>query len=392
MKLRDDLAEMTKEQIVSLARNYGFKGYSKLRKNELIDGLVDFLSDEVELRRRLVCLTKEQLDLYRKAVISPVETTLDNTIHTLQLAQYWIGSFEEPTDNFCVYEELTAAIQMLESKEFKEENVKKDWLMKCIKFFREYYGIAPIEIIHELYRQRVQCTIDEMIDLLRDVPVLMTESTVIPMDDPYLENIVEIVQLYSEHALMIHIPLLEDNTGGNLLGEQMDKEFFIPSPKIIEEISQKGYEQSIPAYKKLKSFFKNRMGMSEQDAKVWTIQAWANGYEDNLPAVLIQNLLSTGIEVESERVLEDFLELLADAHNNTRIIENRGHKPMELYRMSSKKNEPQRGEKNHQFDNIIPLASYQNRQSMNKDKKISRNAPCPCGSGKKYKKCCGKNE
>ena len=23
--------------------------------------------------------------------------------------------------------------------------------------------------------------------------------------------------------------------------------------------------------------------------------------------------------------------------------------------------------------------------------KISRNAPCPCGSGKKYKKCCGKN-
>ena len=24
-------------------------------------------------------------------------------------------------------------------------------------------------------------------------------------------------------------------------------------------------------------------------------------------------------------------------------------------------------------------------------KKIGRNDPCPCGSGKKYKKCCGKN-
>jgi uncharacterized protein YecA (UPF0149 family) len=24
--------------------------------------------------------------------------------------------------------------------------------------------------------------------------------------------------------------------------------------------------------------------------------------------------------------------------------------------------------------------------------KIGRNAPCPCGSGKKYKKCCGKGE
>lgn len=26
-----------------------------------------------------------------------------------------------------------------------------------------------------------------------------------------------------------------------------------------------------------------------------------------------------------------------------------------------------------------------------KDKKIGRNDPCPCGSGKKYKKCCGAN-
>jgi preprotein translocase subunit SecA len=25
-----------------------------------------------------------------------------------------------------------------------------------------------------------------------------------------------------------------------------------------------------------------------------------------------------------------------------------------------------------------------------KDKKVGRNDPCPCGSGKKYKKCCGR--
>jgi len=24
--------------------------------------------------------------------------------------------------------------------------------------------------------------------------------------------------------------------------------------------------------------------------------------------------------------------------------------------------------------------------------KVGRNEPCPCGSGKKYKKCCGRNE
>lgn len=31
------------------------------------------------------------------------------------------------------------------------------------------------------------------------------------------------------------------------------------------------------------------------------------------------------------------------------------------------------------------------REPVRKDKKVGRNDPCPCGSGKKYKNCCGKN-
>ena len=30
------------------------------------------------------------------------------------------------------------------------------------------------------------------------------------------------------------------------------------------------------------------------------------------------------------------------------------------------------------------------KRAPKKSEKISRNAPCPCGSGKKYKQCCGK--
>jgi preprotein translocase subunit SecA len=35
-----------------------------------------------------------------------------------------------------------------------------------------------------------------------------------------------------------------------------------------------------------------------------------------------------------------------------------------------------------------PMAPNQKRQPIKVDKKIGRNEPCPCGSGKKYKKCC----
>ena len=31
----------------------------------------------------------------------------------------------------------------------------------------------------------------------------------------------------------------------------------------------------------------------------------------------------------------------------------------------------------------------QNIKPKNTEKKVSRNEPCPCGSGKKFKRCCG---
>lgn len=48
-----------------------------------------------------------------------------------------------------------------------------------------------------------------------------------------------------------------------------------------------------------------------------------------------------------------------------------------------------------QWDNILTEArrkeirkEYNRSQIVVKEKKIGRNEPCPCGSGKKYKKCC----
>ena len=48
----------------------------------------------------------------------------------------------------------------------------------------------------------------------------------------------------------------------------------------------------------------------------------------------------------------------------------------------------------------IEIGQLKNRQRLNELKesnptnemKVGRNAPCPCGSGKKYKHCCGANE
>lgn len=50
-----------------------------------------------------------------------------------------------------------------------------------------------------------------------------------------------------------------------------------------------------------------------------------------------------------------------------------------------------------QWDSIFPedkrkelYKEQKESGTIRKDKKIGRNDPCPCGSGKKYKKCCGR--
>lgn len=46
------------------------------------------------------------------------------------------------------------------------------------------------------------------------------------------------------------------------------------------------------------------------------------------------------------------------------------------------------------FDEDTKKRLYREQKAsgtIRKEKKIGRNDPCPCGSGKKYKKCCGKN-
>ena len=40
----------------------------------------------------------------------------------------------------------------------------------------------------------------------------------------------------------------------------------------------------------------------------------------------------------------------------------------------------------------VEMTRLMNHPKIVKEEKIYPNDPCPCGSGKKYKKCCGRNK
>lgn len=71
--------------------------------------------------------------------------------------------------------------------------------------------------------------------------------------------------------------------------------------------------------------------------------------------------------------------------NNIRLWQNNGHTPQEIFEKFEKPNLKPLPDK--------PFVYNAGEQTVVKEEKIGRNDPCPCGSGKKYKKCClGKDE
>ena len=248
------------------------------------------------------------------------------------------------------------------------------------------------------------------------MPVDIVESCLFTMDKLGMEGWPKENPLYSEKGIFVHLQLFENEEFDYLLRQQMDKDFYIPSVQQIDEICRIGYEASSSAYKKLESFFIKKLKFSYEQAVTGCLQVWANSYEGESPSKIINKMTEANIEFE-EKMINELLELLVAAHNNTRMKENRGYKPSEMARKMPIDKMPTIVPASSNAATILKDAAPQlqamgvpvdlngntdviqtkmfpsglNGEPIRVEKKIYPNDLCPCGSGKKYKKCCGKN-
>ena len=146
-------------------------------------------------------------------------------------------------------------------------------------------------------------------------------------------------------------------------------------------------------------------------------------FDDRNPTDII-NYTFEMLEQEYDIVMpmdqaNEFLRYLMDLANSTRLWINNGHTPNELHELSGPFNGPTTivpgssnaakllGEAAPQIEgmgfnvdldsNAAEIPTFTYKQGINGPvtktvKKVYPNDPCPCGSGKKYKKCCGKNK
>jgi|LSQX01.3.fsa_nt_gb hypothetical protein len=158
-----------------------------------------------------------------------------------------------------------------------------------------------------------------------------------------------------------------------LLSHQGDKDRYIPEQADFLEYADEFYEDDVQ-WLNLFAFFIEVFGSGVNVMEGFYALKDYLLYDDGFKLGPILEKYDLVFNDEAE--VNDFFLLAMDAKNNSRIWENKGHTPAEMMSLHRKIDK-----KRADDDKVIPFP-------LIKKEKIGRNDPCPCGSGKKYKKCC----
>ena len=203
---------------------------------------------------------------------------------------------------------------------------------------------------------------------------------------------------------------------------QQDKPYYVPDKKHLLEYDDPFYCEDTPEKHKLRTFLKERCRLSgEHETAVFEELLYGVRSVAVQPGDILGNLEKRGVRFKSQRDIERFTALYNAFHNTTRMPCNRGYTPDEMLQITPPeerfksislgpniRNSLQTGEMDIEdfrkqiqtmelpneairIDLLKQLADIKPPTARPENqKKVGRNDPCPCGSGKKDKRCCGK--
>lgn len=203
----------------------------------------------------------------------------------------------------------------------------------------------------------------------------------------------------------------------NLVRHQIDKPLKILPKQELLKYKYDMYIADTPYVRAMTNFLCTRLKLSAQRTDDIISDLILILTCDDRPFDALSEMLDRKEIMMTKSQLKDFIKLFTDLSNNTRLPQNRGFTPLELsanrgdqkvinsisfgpnitaalksgevdieeYRKGILMSELSEKVK---MDMLRQLSQIEGKNTT--QKKVGRNDPCPCGSGKKYKKCCGK--
>ena len=270
-----------------------------------------------------------------------------------------------------VPEAVISLYKEINTPEFHKLCRQVSWMRSCQTMLGFIYAIAPLKIVYRMYRRRpdYKVSYDEFLEILKQVPE--NDNMCIVRDDK-----------------MILKTVLRENLYERIEEYQGDREFYMPTPEEVLDYARHGYPSENPAYKKLENFLRDELHQNALQIRELMYIVFKEFSMDGMLSDIMEEFNSRNIVFASEKQTEEFAAIMMNVNNNTRMLDFRGYTPNEIARMSSPE------APSNVMPSILPMGSIAATPSFIPSnaatKKIYPNDPCPCGSGKKYKKCCGR--
>ncbi|UCG77812.1 MAG: preprotein translocase subunit SecA [Nitrospirota bacterium] len=213
--------------------------------------------------------------------------------------------------------------------------------------------------------------------------------------DSLRDKVVEMIDICIDELLFIYCPEDKHPEEWNFSGlkEAYYGIFgFTPSGtediKGIEALRQELTEQSLTFYSVKESEITEEVIRSIE--KMVMLQVVDSQWKDHL---LAMDHLKEGIGLRGYGQRDPLVEYKREAYDmftdmtdriNTEIITR-------VFRVQIRSEQELSGSINRSQKMVYSRGESESKQPVKKTAKVGRNQPCPCGSGKKYKKCCGAN-
>lgn len=388
-----------------MAKNLGIKGYSKLRKAELLEVIYGQILDAKTLQERFLVANDKEIKFLEEAIENKINIESDSRDYV-----YWMSlAFAFATEDFEIHipteiKEVYAVIKDIESynENRRITTIIDEYATACTNL----YEIIHVEKLIEIINKQTQINI-EYEDVLYWCSIsTQYKGTVLYFfkDGYVMDGVYDESEEYSRNY--------ED-----MLYRQADKPYYIPNKKELLKYVYDDYIDENKYFNDMVLFLQKQLKYNYERAYEMTSEIQIQIRIDEKPSEIIEFLTDEmGLEYQNERQVTGFFEHMMNMFNNTRISVNRGHTPRELSEiMGYNKEIPAKlldeikdmgfigiGEEDTQASlrNTEHFFDSTNQQANNiiqfpgkphSKKKTYPNDPCPCGSGLKYKMCCGKN-
>lgn len=343
------LSLQTKPTLTDIAKRLDIKGYSKLGKDGLVNLVSAYITDNID---NILCeLSYKELDLLKKLAkeeLVEYSFSIDNLNLIGGLSSLGVLFKLSIKDNYylVVPSNIKEEINSLTSSKKYISNLKeRSEGIDLIDGLMTHYGLL---LGGELYS----------IITNKESKVFKEENL-----DFYLNYIFRSYEAFTEGNALIHPFLFSPEDVYEELRVRQTIQYNFSNEDFFVSLGKDFKATWGEEVLELKNILSNtKLKKSDIDSLISQLIFYIKNDMDT--QIIVELLTSYSLDLSDKALADSIVNSFSKVFNNTPIWSLKGLTPLE--------------------------STTRQKTTIIKDKEPGRNEPCPCGSGKKYKKCCGR--